>query len=1270
MINRNTLLFIVLSGLSPAAFAYDTEYVVMGGFSTIVNAFTRLKLIFNDNQYAMLISAFVFMGMASALLFRGAKSGIEYVETGKGQMGMGWLVMSLLGTMFYFGLVQPKGTVHIYDQSRNEYQAVSGIPDFLTFTAGLTNTVYQAFVDMSNRDTASTTRFTGEGTAIKMMLNLVSPNGAPFDPYLTNSVKAFWQQCEPIAEARGFDPQTVKSGANTLDIVNALSPLRNQAAYTVWYSSSSPSGSTVTCDQAYTTLKGSLGSTTAYDSRLRDICTKSGYTASNSAQYVDCKGRMEEGLQTIFGSSSLSLSSVMGNVLVSQAIMGALIQNNPEVAATMLTNRSMMNSGVSDATTNPEWMSTIMAAVLAIILAITPMLLLLVFTPLMTKALTLLFGLWVFITTWQIADVMLLQASTDEILTVMSEIKTLGLGIDSMQLTPTAAMKAMSVMGSARTSAVQIATLVAGIFGVSAFGLSAFGQRALSKLDRTSDEVSDKALTTEGRGHLINDTRGGLAAEGTLSNVGIDKMTNASMMNDLSGVHSATAQIQALGGGSVNSAATRTGSIDAGQHIGNTKGYESALPGVSGGESAALSSQVSAQQGVGSSVGRIESANASGMNVTEAARVTSATTGTMQTADAQSNLKNANGSLQNLHEQQKQVHGTERQTEIGTSEGTQQSANAAGVSVSEMTRERTSVNNSRDYGHAQGTLAAAGGSLSNVQGRESEVASVASAEAQGHAKATRNAYGNNTGIESGVAATQTESIKQHTVDMARQGDLVESIRATDPTMSEQDARRSLSDANGAQVAGSLRANNMDGKAVEDNAAYEATKHVSHNKGEQTALRENNMDVESVSAREGEIVQNRQIAQHEKFDQISKPLGGDQKAAQAEAGASTQLVVSKEQAQNLHREGVLNDNQSNSIDKDGVGKVDLSIGRNDGGNLATTGAVHSGHNTSVDNSTKDDSSYNVNRGIDTGGDNSGRYVLSSYQDTFGLIKASNQAKPGSAVDVLANEASRSISFIRSAGNETNTQTSASGGVEAGVGGKGLGAQLGLSAGANASHSDTDSENTNATYGAMKSQAEKIEAAGAREAELLQLKGNAKQDYVDDYTARNFSAFYGDYLKHINAETMDAGLETKQNDFGEKWNKNHEINDRATAPEIPTNQDGSTKLMSPQEYMWQQSHSPAVQTASEKLTRDVANEKISEQAAASVSGVEGQTQNQAPAPFVQPTVETVYRTRNAEEESKVEAPGSEDTGAHPPLSGSNVSGGIPVSGANTVNSKAPK
>ncbi|AOF25391.1 conjugal transfer protein TraG N-terminal domain-containing protein [Yersinia enterocolitica] len=178
------LLIILIPSVSFASL--DMEYVVQGGFSTVVNAFTRIKFMFNDRQYSSLMAAMVVFGIVSGLMYRAAKGSIELLETGKGNMGLGWLAYTLIGTLIWSGLMVPKGTIHIYDQTRNQYQPVSGIPDFITLVAGGTNLIYQAFTNMANTNTATTTRFSGEGMPIKVLMALMTRNGASFDPISAN----------------------------------------------------------------------------------------------------------------------------------------------------------------------------------------------------------------------------------------------------------------------------------------------------------------------------------------------------------------------------------------------------------------------------------------------------------------------------------------------------------------------------------------------------------------------------------------------------------------------------------------------------------------------------------------------------------------------------------------------------------------------------------------------------------------------------------------------------------------------------------------------------------------------------------------------------------------------------------------------------------------------------------------------------------------------------------------------------------------------------
>ena len=1104
---RQIILLAGLMAVSPFALAMDAEYVIMGGFSTIVNAFTRIKLIFNDNQYASMVTAFVVMGMISALLLKSAKGGYEFLETGKAQMGMGWLGLTVLGTIVYFGLVQPKGTIHIYDQSRNQYQAVSGIPDFLILTAGVTNQAYQAFVDMGNRDTATTTRFTGEGTPIKMLLGILNRNGAQFDPYLTQNIKAMWNQCSPVAETRGFDPRSLKSGSSVLDVVSALAPLRNQAVYTSWVSPSNPAGATVTCDQAYVSLKSDLGNPAAYGARVSDICTKNGYTAGNAAQLAECKSRMEDGLQKIFGASTLSLNTAMSNILVSQAITDAMLQNNPDVATTMLTNRAMINGGMADAVTNPEWLSFIMAGVIAIILSVTPLLLLLVFTPLMGKALTLLFGLWIFITSWQIADALLLQAGTDEILTAMNDIKSMGLGIDAVQMGPSSTMKAMSVMASARETALQIAMLIAGLFGVSAYGLSAFGQKAMNRLDRVTEETSDKAFTPEGKGAQIDAMNRGHANLQTAADIGgIDRMSSATSFNQSSAIESGLTQISALGG-APGVAAQRSGAVEGGRASGTTRGYENGV--TSGGFAAASeSSMVSAQSNIGEAQGIQSAANASNMSVTEQSALNSGVNHTIQTADAKSNLNHGGGQLSTLSEQQGKLHGTERETQLGHAAGTRLAASATNRSVTEFTQEKTATSAINEHASGQGQLQASGGTLGGLHSRSEYTAAAESDERQGRADALHNAYDAEGGIASGVSEAQTEHLTQNLHDMREQKANVNEIsQATGAT--EGQSREILSAARSAEQMGTLEGNNFSPKQMQENSAWSTSKGANIIQGERAAFAERGVKMPEYAKRHGETDMQQAMSGQDKFDTLSQALHGDKQAADALAGANTTLAVNQTDATNLQDNGLITQTQAEAIPKNGVGTVHMSMRDTPDGQSAATATIQTG------NSTVSDNSFTSNSDQTFGSAASAQQNLQHAPAIESFIAASERTNTGSSSRLLGAEMAKSLSPFITQSGDGRTQQAIDGGASIGRSGflREVGKALGvnLSAGVNMNNINGHSTATDQIAAAAGHKIQQFRDSATEQADAAHLSGNAREQFINQNVALQSEAFYKPLLK---------------------------------------------------------------------------------------------------------------------------------------------------------------
>ncbi|ECC1439335.1 conjugal transfer protein TraG [Salmonella enterica] len=1112
---RHLFLLAGLMAVSPFALAMDAEYVVMGGFSTIVNAFTRVKLIFNDNQYASMVTAFVVMGMLSALLLKSAKGGYEYLETGKAQMGMGWLGLSMLGTIVYFGLVQPKGTIHIYDQSRNQYQAVSGIPDFLILTAGVTNQAYQAFVDMSNRNTATTTRFTGEGTPIKMLLGILNRNGAQFDPYLTANVKAMWNQCSPVAETRGFDPRSLKSGSSVLDVVSALAPLRNQAVYTSWVSPSNPQGATVTCDQAYVSLKSDLGNPAAYGARIADICTKNGYTSGNATQLAECKSRMEDGLQTIFGASGLSLNTAMSNVLVSQAITDAMLQNNPDVATTMLTNRAMINGGMADAITNPEWLSFIMAGVIAIILSVTPLLLLLVFTPLMGKALTLLFGLWIFITSWQIADALLLQAGTDEILTAMNDLKSMGLGIDAVQMGPSSTMKAMSVMASARETALQIAMLIAGLFGVSAYGLSAFGQKAMSRLDRVTEETSDKAFTPEGKGAQIDAMNRGHATLQTAADIGnIELMSSATSFNQSSAIESGLKQISALGG-TPGVAAQRSGAVEGGRASGTTRGYENGNAG-GGFLAASETSMVQAQSSIGEAQGIQHAASASNMSVTEQSELSSGVSHTMQTADAQSNLKNGGGQLSTLSDQQGKLHSTERETQLGHAAGTRQAASATGKSVTDFTQEKTATSAINEHASGQGQLQASGGTLGGLHSRSQYTAAAESDERQGRADALHNAYDAEGGIASGVSESQTEHLTQNLHDMREQKANIQEIsKATGAT--ESQSREILSAARSAEQMGTLEGNNFSPKQMQENSAWSTSKGANIIQGEKTAFAERDVAMPEYARRHGETEMHQAISGQDKFDTLSDALKGDKPAADALAGANTTLAINQNDARNLEDSGLINQTQADAVPDNGVGTVHMSMRDTPDGKNASTSTVKTG------SSTVSDDSFTNNSEQTFGSAPSAQQNLQHAPAIERFVASAERTNAGSSSRLLGAEIAKSLSPFISQSGDGRTQQAIDGGASVGKSGflREVGKAVGvdLSAGVNMSNINGRSTTTDQIAAAAGHKIQQFRDSATAQADAAHLSGRDREEFINQNVALQSEAFYRPLLKAAQ-ETAEA------------------------------------------------------------------------------------------------------------------------------------------------------
>ena len=145
---RRPLIFPILAVLgwllsADTALALDMEYYTYGGFNPIVQAFTRVALIFSDAGYQGLITVMTIMGVLA-----GSGAWIARAATGARVIPLTWTVPVLFGAVVYLAVVVPKGSLTVDDPVLNRFQTVGDLPDAIVFTAGALNLIERGLVDI------------------------------------------------------------------------------------------------------------------------------------------------------------------------------------------------------------------------------------------------------------------------------------------------------------------------------------------------------------------------------------------------------------------------------------------------------------------------------------------------------------------------------------------------------------------------------------------------------------------------------------------------------------------------------------------------------------------------------------------------------------------------------------------------------------------------------------------------------------------------------------------------------------------------------------------------------------------------------------------------------------------------------------------------------------------------------------------------------------------------------------------------------------------
>ena len=501
MLNKRYILsllaFVVslFSGI-PCHAALEMEYYTYNGFEPIVTAFQRVALIFGHNEYATIF----FIAIVLAILFGGLSMVIRAVG---GKMSpAAWLVPIAMGFVIYAAMIIPKGTLYIYDPVKNRNQAVGGIPDGIIFVAGSLNKIERAFVEIVEAaGPPKGYQSQAGGLGFDMLYSLGTKGVTLLDKNMHGSLKQYVHDCVLFELNRPGTTLRINDFANNTDFRSLFSQAQNPSVFTVFYDDTGDH--TMSCDAAWMSIEAGLADA-SFTTSINTRCAEAGFDPTNAAEMNQCREGLEN-IVNLFTGGSYDSATIHRQMLMGQTMNDVLLESSPSVAATVLASRNAGSSMLGSGMMANQWLPIIRAVVTAIAICLIPMMVIFIPTPLVWKALSVILGFFIWITSWGIIDAMIHSIGMDLGLKALYEVGQYQLGLTAITNFSTGGLKALAMFAAIRWSGLMLATVISGIlikFGGTA--LAHFAGQMTATASHAGADAGKAVNTPEGMSKEIS----------------------------------------------------------------------------------------------------------------------------------------------------------------------------------------------------------------------------------------------------------------------------------------------------------------------------------------------------------------------------------------------------------------------------------------------------------------------------------------------------------------------------------------------------------------------------------------------------------------------------------------------------------------------------------------------------------------------------------------------------------------------------------------------
>ncbi|RGP89882.1 hypothetical protein BC355_09185 [Vibrio cholerae] len=1040
------------------------------------------------------MSVFIVAGIGFALLSGGISGLIARLENKDASPGFVAVAWTVFGLAIFSAGVLPKTTMHVYDKSRNLYLPVGNVPVLLAYAAGGMNSMENAYRDIVAVSGATPSVMFENGSAFKLLLESTGDfGGADIDHYLHANISEYYRRCLVPAK-----PDMSKLYNNTNDLLEELKAAAKPGWYMDWRSSSKPEGELTTCETAYNTLKAELNPTaSSMVKKLNAVCKAAEFNPNDAQQKNTCMTQLNQAVDSVFGSTTNGWQLLFANSIVANGIREAMLNEGVEGTMKVLLNRSMVSEGMAAHVASDTWMPLVKAFVTAIVIALSTVIFPLLATPLFGKVLKMFIGMIFFVVSWNIADIVITHMFLPGTLNAaIHEVQQNGMGLASMWLTPTSNMKALALLGEARTSGMNIAViLTATITGLSAYGLTSFAQRMTASLDKNADKAAEDSQP-EKSGALLGAMANSMGEYKAVALQGMDGFSNARAFDMLE--NSSAAQVK-MEGRSLSGAAHDYGA----QRGGEDRGRLDALSSSAAASGRTIEAQASAVAGVSESerqghlsaiekIATLQNVDSNTLALTSTEASTAKEQGAKQAMKSEAD-KNGNDLLTQAF-----VTGNiEGSKEQGGNRPYVAQPSRASTDAEKQTLTHISDIDATDRVVAQ--IMANNPNMTEVQAREDLAR-------RGQAANFADANVNQTS-----AGTETVAYVEGSAKAGHAAGVLETTQANGTTVRDlsKESARIETNQNIGQTNVSKNSTDTQLQNVgEDNLSHSVAmaQEKSQAPGGITQFNKDTAD-RTVSQESGHNRIWQAVASM--TGRTSEQLGLDM------AGANTHIALTPENVDSWYEAGMINKGQWEAVKANGGGRLDASMGLDENGKLTSmTTKVAAGDSASSNNSHVVDQSTVFKLNAETGDVNSTREVLSNPQ----MVAAIYAQKHGSMT--LANQAANVISTIEGQSVQAQSQGSVGGGVNLGSGGREGGLFGGLfsaNVGASGNYAVIHNERYDTQRGAFSKHISSLEG----EADRQGLTGSEKVMFVADH----FSRFFQTQLERVNLASQDKGNDSK-------------------------------------------------------------------------------------------------------------------------------------------------